>query len=54
MEQKKNQVVYSEKEEPIKTKKKRNTKGVMKKVGTMFLSLGAIVLAIMKSKEGKK
>lgn len=35
---------------PIKTKKKRNTKGIWKNVGSILASLGAIAAIIKKNK----
>ncbi len=48
MEEKKNQVVSSDSEEPIKTKKDRS---VWKKVGEAALAIGALVVIILKGKK---
>lgn len=48
MEEKKNQVVSSDNEEPIKTKKVRS---IWKKVGGAALSIGALVAIILKGKK---
>lgn len=48
MEEKKNQVVFSDNEEPIKTKKDRS---IWKKVGGAALSIGALAVILFKGQK---
>lgn len=50
MEEKKNQVVSSDNEEPIKTKKK---KGLGKKIGGALAAIGALAVIIIKDMNKK-
>ena len=51
MEEKKNQVVSSDNEEPIKAKK---DKSIWKKVGGAALSIGALAFILLKGKKQTK
>lgn len=48
MEEKKNQVVSSDNEEPIKTKKKTNHTGLLANIGVAVVALGGIAIKLQK------
>ena len=54
MEEKGKQVVKSDNDEPIKTKKKKNTKGIWGNLATVAAAVGSITLLIIKEMNKSK
>lgn len=54
MEEKKKQVVSSDNEEPIKTKKKKNHTGLLANIGVAVVALGGIAIKIAKEMNRNK
>ena len=54
MEEKKNQVVSSNNEEPIKTRKKKNHTGLWANIGVAVVAIGGIAIKIIKEMNKNK